>query len=240
MKFRKDAIKFKKPRRLVAIERAREKTRTSKISSVHQLGNAGTSREGYDDWDQDSPEWEYPDDDIGYESAQEECYEPRSTRASEVGDDVEEERGTSADIVAAMKGVEDLEVDTHKDLVESVEGDEYEEWLKAVSTNTQGQQVYFEFADTGKCKWEDKIGKACRFSHKREDIERYKAAKLLGPKAMSDGAKAWAATHHRSNPTGGTAGLHGKSPGVRASFQRDGKARPGVLQAPSGGVMRRI
>ena len=51
-------------------------------------------------------------------------------------------------------------------------------WLFGIEGKT-GKKVCWKFAETGKCDWEEKKGK-CVFSHNPEDVEMWKAAKLLG------------------------------------------------------------
>ena len=103
----------------------------------------------------------------------------------------------------------------HQMLLDIPEDDlEEEAQLLAMASGDKNKFVCFNFANKGVCNYEKEKGKKCRYSHDPEDVKRYLALKQLG--GVRGVRDAMDRSKFKTNPTGGTAGLAGRSPGFRA------------------------
>jgi hypothetical protein len=157
------------------------------------------------DPDDDEPEWnEPPDEDEDYETS------PEDERPGDTEKDHPED-AKQEDSEVEFKELNPL----HQMLLDIPEDDlEEEAQLLAMASGDKSKFVCFNFANKGVCTYEKEKGKKCRYSHDPEDVKRYLALKQLGGvKGVRDFADR---SKFKTNPTGGTAGLAGRSPGFRA------------------------
>ena len=172
---------------------------------------------------QDDPDWDYDqeieeyDHDVGYETAEEAEYEDQYRRTSvnhqyQEQDTGEESEGESGHLQDVPKN---------------------EQYLTAVVGKDGRTLVCYDFAKLGKCKYQDKPG-GCKYSHAAEDVQRFKAAELLGPANFQPRTPRFTGGPQRSggypprrtsNNAVYTPGHKGTSGGIRAPFRHPTPSR---------------
>jgi hypothetical protein len=158
------------------------------------------------DSDYEEPEWsEPPDEDDGYETSPESEQPPPGDPERESGEHKRED--------CQMESKEDNPL---YEMMHDIPEDDLEDetLLLAAAFSDKTKFVCFNFANKGVCNYEKEKGKKCRYSHDPEDVKKYLALKQLGGvRGIRDAAERFGPK--KTNPTGGTAGLAGRSPGIR-------------------------
>ena len=172
---------------------------------------------------QDDPDWDYDqeieeyDNDVAYETAEEDEYEDQHRRTSVNHQYQDQDTG------------EESEVDSEH--VQDVP--KKEQYLTAIVGKDGRTLVCYDFAKLGKCKYQDKPG-GCKYSHAAEDVQRFKAAELLGPVNFQPRTPRFTGGQQRSggypprrtsNNAVYTPGPKGTSGGIRAPFRHPTPSR---------------
>ena len=165
---------------------------------------------------------EPPDEDEGYETSPESEQPPP-------GDAEELPGGHAKDEHSA----ESKEEHPQHDMMNYIPKDEQEDeqLLLAMASSDKSKLVCFNFANKGVCNYEKENGKKCRYSHDAEDVKRYLALKQLGGVRGVRDVVNRSYANQKTNPTGGTAGLAGRSPGIRPPLPG---SKPSGFGKPSG------
>ena len=165
---------------------------------------------------------EPPDEDEGYETSPESEQPPP-------GDAEELPGGHAKDEHSA----ESKEEHPQHDMMNYIPKDEQEDEqrLLAMASSDKSKLVCFNFANKGVCNYEKENGKKCRYSHDAEDMKIYLALKQLGGVRGVRDVVNRSYANQKTNPTGGTAGLAGRSPGIRPPLPG---SKPTGFGKPSG------
>ena len=171
---------------------------------------------------------EPPDEDEGYETSPEDEQPPPG--------DPERDSGEHKGEVFQIESKEDNPL---YEMMNVIPEDELEDEtiLLAMASSDKTKFVCFNFANKGVCNFEKEKGKKCRYSHDAEDVKRYLALKQLGGvKGVRDYADR---SKLRTNPVGGTAGLAGRSPGIRPPLPGSKSTSFGRPPGVAGGAPKR-
>jgi hypothetical protein len=175
------------------------------------------------DPDYDEPEWtELPDEDEGYETSPESEQPPRGDPEKEPGEHKQERHQ-----------IESKDDNPLYEMMHDVPEDDFDDEtvLLAMASSDKNKFVCFNFANKGVCNYEKEKGKKCRYSHDPEDVKRYLALKQMGGVRGIRDAMERSNQQRKTNPTGGTAGLAGRSPGIRPPLPG---SKPSGFGRPSG------
>ena len=176
LKFRKDGhSKTLPPLALEIKDRIMERSKSSRRGDLNQLSMREKPVVEYDHPDADEPEWdEPPDDDEGYQTGPEMEQPP----PEHSGDEKEDFRERTTSVQAVEHKGDDLMGDIAT-FEPGVDLDD-EDLCLAMAAGNKSKFVCFNFANKGVCNHQKETGKPCRYSHEREDVERYLALKKLG------------------------------------------------------------
>ena len=179
-----------KPKPPMAIQRSQKKAIRERESFHHASSNNAMGRHVIPD--------ELEEDFVGAHNHMqesdlvptdaEECYATADQSNAPIYDVLEDLRqkeellkSDMADQLATLE-LPDIEQVEHIEAVDLMDVN-MGEWLCAIPTKDGKNLVCWKFAETGKCRFSE-AGKHCKFSHDPVDVERWKAAKKLGPVGM--------------------------------------------------------
>ena len=186
-------------------------------------------------YQESDPDYEEPQ--LGEPPDEEEGYETSPESEQPPPDDAEEPPGEAEDGYSP----ESKEEHPPHEMMNYIPKDEREDeqLLLAMASSDKSKLVCFNFANKGVCTYEKENGKKCRYSHDAEDVKRYLALKQLGGVRGVRDVVNRSYSNQKTNPIGGTAGLAGKSPGIRPPLPGSKPTGFGKPSGYSGGPPKR-